>query len=149
MLKRTAWERPDLVCEGEIKDKVFANWAKQLKEEPVAGMGSKPGPSAKEKRHVPVERKGKEDTGRCVTMLDKKTIQPIGWRKWYNYCVSEKKSPTGSKAKVLLEGAYASHLNNKLTGGLFDDHHEGSDRQTYVKGSACDLLMNKYCTVCP
>ena len=79
---------------------------------------------------------------------DKKIIQPIGWRKFYSCCVS-KKSPTGSKAKALLGKAYAAHLNNRLTGGMFDDVHEGRGRQTYIKGSACDLLMNKYCTVCP
>lgn len=139
VLKRTAWERPDLLCEGEIKDKVFASWEKQLKEEPMADMEPKPGSSKNER--------GK-DVSRCVTILDKKVIQPIGWKRWFDYCISPKKSPTGSKAEALLERAYASHLNNKLTGGLFDDQHEGSDRQTYVVGSACDLLMNKYCTVC-
>ena len=139
VLKRTAWERPDLVCEGEIKDKVFTSWAKQLKEEPVADMEPRPGSGAK----------GKEDSGRCVTILDKKKIQPIGYKRWYDYCISSKKSPTGKKAEALLERAYASHLNNKLTGGLFDDQHEGSDRQTYLRGSACELLMNKYCSVCP
>ena len=142
VLKRTAWERPDLVCEGKIKDTVFAKWEKQLKEGPVSGMEKKPGSSKKLKRNLD------EDAVRCVTVLDKKVIQPIGWRKFYQCCVS-KKSPTGSKAKALLGRAYAAHLNNRLTGGLFDDMHEGSDRQTYVKGSACDLLMNKYCTVCP
>ena len=145
VLKRTAWERPDLVCEGAIKDKVFASWAKQLKEEPVADMEPKPGSGVRLKKDG--NGKAKEDASRCVTILDKKTIQPIGWKRWFDYCVS-KKSPTGGKAEVLLNRAYASHLNNRLTGGLFDDQHEGSDRQTYVKGSACDLLMNAYSTIC-
>ena len=145
VLKRTAWERPDLVCDGKMKDTVFAKWEEQLKEEAVAGMEMKPGSSKKVKRNL---NENTQDAARCVTVLDKKVIQPIGWRKFYQCCVS-KKSPTGSKAKALLGRAYAAHLNNRLTGGLFDDIHEGSDRQTYVKGSACDLLMNKYCTVCP
>ena len=145
VLKRTAWERPDLLCEGDIKDIVFAKWAKQLKEHPMADMESKPGSDARVKKDR--NTNAKEDGGRCVTLLDKKTIQPIGYRKWFEYCVA-KKSPTGGKAEVLLERAYASHLNNRLTGGLFDDQHEGSDRQSYVEGSACDLLMNNYCTVC-
>jgi len=145
VLKRTAWERPDLVCEGKIKDIVFAKWEKQLKGETLAAIDMTPGRSEKLKRNL---NENVQDVARCVTILDKKVIQPIGWRKWYQYCVS-KKSPTGSKAKALLGKAYAAHLNNRLTGGMFDDVHEGSDRQTYIKGSACDLLMNKYCTVCP
>ena len=146
VLKRTAWERPDLVCEGEIRDEVFVKWEKQLKQEPVDGMEiMKPGREEKVKRNL---NENDQDAARCVTVLDKKIIQPIGWRKFHSYCVS-KKSPTGSKAKALLGKAYAAHLNNRLTGGMFDDVHEGSDRQTYIKGSACDLLMNKYCTVCP
>ena len=146
VLKRTAWERPDLVCEGKIKDMAFAKWEKQLKEEPVAGMEiMNPGRSEKVKRNL---NETDQNVARCVTVLDKEVIQPIWWSKWYDYCVS-KKSPTGSKAKALLGKAYAAHLNNRFTGGLFDDMHEGSDRQTYVKGSACDVLMNEYCTVCP
>ena len=145
VLKRIAWERPDLVCEGAIKDKVLASWEKQLKEEPVADMEPKPGSTVRLKNDG--NAKLKENDGRCVTILDKKTIQPIGWKRWFDYCVS-KKSPTGGKAEVLLERAYASHLNNRLTGGLFDDQRKGSDRQTYVKGSACDLPMNAYCTIC-
>ena len=145
VLKRTAWERPDLVCEGKIKDIVFAKWEKQLKGETLAAIDMKQGRFEKLKRNL---NENVQDVARCVTILDKKVIQPIGWRKWYQYCAS-KKSPTGSKAKALLGKAYAAHLNNRLTGGMFDDVHEGSDRQTYIKGSACDLLMNKYCTVCP
>ena len=144
VIKRTVWERQDLVCKGRVRDEVLGKWKKDKNDGDIFPQRSlqevsENGGDKNELRTSAVNRPGSK---RCVTVLDKKVIQPIGWRKWYDYCVS-KKSPTGRKAEQMLETSYAAHLNNKLTGGILE---QGDS--VYIKGSVCDLLMTKYCKVC-
>jgi hypothetical protein len=144
VIKRILWDRQDLVCKGRTWNEVLTKWTKE--QHRFGGINRRRLKAARGRgdvrRELPSENRS-YNSKRCVTVLDKKVIQPIGWRKWYDHCIS-KNSPTGSRAKLLLEAAYAAHLNNKLTGGIF----ERGDT-VYTKGSVCDLLMTRFCNVCP